>query len=104
MSQRFDIEVADAQQLRNELREAGLEPPPSVAYDRADRWVEVDSDDPRVPSVVAGHTPDRRKTIPPERAELVGLIEQEEAGTLAPNKRQDLDRLLLAYVKEQILR
>jgi hypothetical protein len=57
-----------------------------------------------VPSLVAGHAPDRRKMIPAGRRELLELIEQEEAGSLPPGKRKDLDLAVLSFVKEQILR
>lgn len=99
-----DVGEVIPQLLRNEIKDAlGLEIAPAVHYDPVERWVEVDLDDPRVPSLVAGHAPDRRKMLPPARRELVDLIDQKESGTLPPSKASQLDRLLLQYVKETIL-
>jgi hypothetical protein len=106
MSNTF-VEVSEEpilQQLRAELAEGlGLERGPAVHYDPADGRVEVVSSDRRVPGIVAGHAPDRRRGLSPNRRELLELIEEHEGGGgLEATKRDRLDTLLFAFVKEQL--
>lgn len=93
----------DTRQLFGELQDAGVENLTAVHYYPDDGYVEIHVDDPRVPSLVAGHAPDRRKMLPADRRELLELIEQEERGELPPERRKELDEALLGFVKKQIL-
>lgn len=103
---RYDVgdRPISAAQLRQELRENGLEPPPAVHYNPAEGWVEVDSDSPVVPSLIAGHAPDARKMLPPRERELVDLIDMEEAGTLSPSERNRMERLVREHLRDRLLR
>lgn len=100
------VEVAEApslQQLRAELAEdLGLERGPTVHYDPDSGRVEVHSSDPRVPGIVAGHAPDRRRQLPPGRRELLELIEEREGGPMPEVKEERLYDLLLAHVKREL--
>lgn len=101
---KLDVEgPVSTAQLFHELKDAGVENVLAVHYYPDDGYVEIDVDDPRVPSLVAGHAPDRRKVLPPDRRELLEMIEQETAGELAPERRKDLDKAVLEFVRKQIL-
>lgn len=91
------------QQLRWELAEAlGVERGPVVHYDPDVGQVFVHSLDPRVPGIVAGHAPDRRRTLPSGRRELLELIEEREGGPMDQTKENRLYDLLLAHVKKEL--
>lgn len=101
---RFDVaEEPNLQQLRDELKEAlSLDRAPSVHYYPDVGKVEVDSNDTRVPGIVAGHAPDRRRRLSPGRRELLELIEEREGGELPEDKRDRLYSLLLEHVKREL--
>jgi hypothetical protein len=90
-------------QLRREMRSAGVEDELALHYHPDERWIEIDSESSVVWQVVADHDPDPVKALPPERRELLGLIEAQEVRTLDPREKPRFDRLLAAYVRDQIL-
>lgn len=96
-------ERPNLQQLRDELKEVlGLDRGPTVHYDPDIGRVDVDSADTRVPGIVAGHAPDRRRRLSPGRRELLELIEEREGGELPQDKRDRLYSLLLEHVKREL--
>ena len=96
-------EEPNLQQLREELAEGlGLERGPTVHYDPDVATVVIHSTDTRVPGIVAGHAPDRRRTLPPGRRELLELIEEHEGGAMPEDQEKRLYDLLLAHVKKEL--